>query len=260
MSPVKTNQRYTRLDADESVQHLMRLYHGRSPFFFVRYGDGALECLAQLTVDGAKHAERTCDGERYSRPLALDLDAAWKTLMVNQPWKPVIIGDWMSASFERDTEKTRYAEEYSELLASCDLQQQMNFVHFEALLLMRESRKLVDFYREVKKDSRRKLFMGPRENAAAATMLDADFLETPMQDLHAHVTRLTWELEACEFDVLLYGCGLAGNIPAVRSWVKHPDRTYVNLGSAMDPLFRGPSRRRQLSQVKARTLFRELLA
>jgi hypothetical protein len=30
---------------------------------------------------------------------------------------------------------------------------------------------------------------------------------------------------------------MAGNVIAVESWARHPDRTYISLGSALDPLF-----------------------
>ena len=67
------------------------------------------------------------------------------------------------------------------------------------------------------------------------------------------------------FDVLLWAAGMAGTIPVVRLWEKFPSRTYINLGSAMDPLTRsatepkGYTRSGQLSHARAKEFFRELL-
>lgn len=238
---------YATLTADESAAVLTNKIYRQEPFFFVRYGDGALECIT-----GKRGM--TCDREPYTEALGAHLFTAWKAL---RGGKNVYVGDWLSASFDPTSEHARYAEDYAALIDGWTPQ---GWLHFETLLLMRESEALVEFYRAVKGDTRRKLFMGPVECAGAAKMLGAAHLATPMHDLFRHVDRLTHELETREFDVLLYGAGMAGNIPAVRNWWAHQDRTYVNLGSAMDPLFMGRrSRRQQISPERARGMFRELL-
>ena len=90
-------------------------------------------------------------------------------------------------------------------------------------------------------------------------MLGARHVITPMKDLHRHLDSVSHELRREPFDVLLYGAGMAGNIPAISNWVVYPERTFINLGSALDPLFRGKSRRQQISPERARVMFRELL-
>ena len=234
------------LSADQSAAFLAEKVRRAEPFFFVRYGDGALECIY-------RQRGMTCDREEYSKPLGEALLNSWCALMMDP--ERVYVGDWLSASFDAASEGSRYADLYSALMG----EDRPNFLHFEALLLMRESAALVDFYRVVKADSRRKLFMGPAGNAGAARLLGAEFLEVPMRGLFTCADALSEELIGREFDVLLYGAGMAGNVCAVRCWEKFPDRTYVNLGSAMDPLFRGRTRRQQLSRDRARLLFRELL-
>ena len=59
------------LDQDQSAALLSRRIRHRMPFFFVRYGDGAIEC-----INGKKG--RTCDFEEYSSELGSDLLAAWR--------------------------------------------------------------------------------------------------------------------------------------------------------------------------------------
>jgi hypothetical protein len=232
-----------RLCPDKSAAVLTEKIRRRERFFYLRYGDGALECMNRVTG-------QTCDGETYSPELGGELRRAWEVAVRG---REVYIGDWLSASFDPQTHWTRYDEFYLASLGNA----LPKMLHFEALLLMRTSTALVDFYRSVKEDSRRKLFMGPAGNAGAAAMLGAEFLETPMGDLRIHA--LTESLAARTFDVLLYGAGMAGNIPVVRCWERWPERTYVHLGSAMDPLFRGRTRSQQIAPEEARTLFKDLL-
>ena len=232
---------------DAGAMALTKRLRDRAPFIFVRYGDGALECMAGRTG-------MTCDFEHYSSSLARDLAQCWD-LLRKRPDR-VFVGDWQTASFDETSEGSRYREQYELLFDGW----KPNRIHFEALLLMRASRPLVEFYRTVKLDPRRKLFMGPEWNAGAAKMLGAEHLVTPLA-AHAEWSSYQYEQELAkrEFDILLYGAGMKGNIPAIRSWDFHPERTYINLGSAMDPLFYRRTRRQQLPMADLHALFRELL-
>jgi len=231
---------------DASAKILAEMVRRRVPFFFIRYGDGAIECIRGLGRGSTR------DGEEYSPALGKLLLDAWNSV-IGSPG--AVVGDWRSASFDARSEYSRYTEEYEQLLGDAH----PLLLHFESLLLMRESEELVDFYRAVKEDPRKKLFMGPAGNAGAAAMLGAEFLEVPMTNLLLHTGRLSDELITRDFDVLLYGAGMAGTIPAARCFQKFPQRTFINLGSAMDPLFRGTTRRQQLTTARARALFAELM-
>ncbi len=236
----------TNLSADQTAALFAAKLRAREQFFFIRYGDGAIECIHE------RGRGRTCDGEKYSGQLGDALLDSWDRVLDNGAG--VHVGDWLSASFDGDY-SSAYEIEYRELLSD----RHPVMVHFEGLLLMRESAALVDFYRAVREDPRPKLFMGPRANAGAAGLLGADFLEVPMVDLFARVGDITHELRRHPFEILLWGAGMAGTIPAERIFAEHPDRTFINLGSALDPLFRGKSRSQQISPARARALFGELL-
>jgi hypothetical protein len=248
-APVRTvpsggTQARNGLTADQSAAFLASKIRQKEPFFFLRYGDGALECIRG-------DPGMTCDGEDYSRELGAELLAAWR-ITCGAP--TVYIGDWLSASFDRKTAATRYTVEYAELIGDT----KPNWLHFEALLLMRESNTLLNFYRAVRDDSRKKLFMGHPLNAGAAELLGAEFLEAPAAHLFERRAELFDELLRRDFDILLYGAGMAGNIPAIRCWERYPDRTYIALGSALDPLFRGRTRSQQLLPGRAETMFARL--
>lgn len=241
----------TILTADQSCMILAQRIRTREPFFFVRYGDGALECMA-----GKEGGTR--DGEQYSISLGLDLKNAWASLMHGPDVGHVVyVGDWLSASFDTQSEDQRYEAEYQKLIGSA----RPYFLHFESLLLMRESEALVDFYRAVALSPLRKVYMGPEQCGDAARMLKAKHLPVPMGGLHGSVGILTTLLRQEEFDILLYGAGMAGNIPAIRCWERYPNRTYVNLGSALDPISGlGRTRRQQVDWEQGRRMFKDLLA
>ncbi len=234
-----------KLTPDESAELLTEKIINREPFFFVRYGDGAIECIYGLGNG------QTRDHEQYSSEMGSELKHCWDALMRSNR---TYVGDWFSASFLENGEDqfTEYATEYSQMIGDAN----PNWIHFEALLVMRESKALVDFYRAVKRDDRRKLYMGPKHLAPTAHMLGAyKHIVTPMKDLFKEVDQLTEILMKEEFDILLYGAGMAGNIPAIRVWEAFPDRTFVNLGSAMDILFGQRTRKQQLPKAIARRMF-----
>lgn len=239
---------FCKFGSDVSAQILTNLLKSRRPFFYVRYGDGAIECMNGL-------GSRTCDHEWYSPALGRDLREAWESIMkLDLP----VVGDWLSASFQQYNVATQYESEYRDLVKHSWFLGPL-FVHFEALLLNRPSRDVVDFYRAVKQDSRRKVYFGPAECAGAAKMLGAHHVVAPMQKLHDEIGRMEDMLVAHEPDVILYGAGMAGTIPCARLAARWKHLTCINIGSAMDPLFRGQTRTQQLSQNAARQLFKELL-
>lgn len=236
------------LNADQSASFLAAKLRKQEPFSYWRFGDGFIE----LAIG---KAGATCDGERYAPELRSQLVDCWNALLAGGD--SVYFGDWLSASFNGAHDPAKYQREYEHLLSG----RTPHWLHFEALLLMRESDALVDFYRAVREDTRRKVFMGPKSNEKAAEMLQVSkFLETPMANMMARADWYTDNLLRTDFDVLLFGAGMAGNIPAVRCWERHPGRTYVNLGSALDILGRGRSRKQQISPARAQGLFQKVTA
>ncbi len=230
--------------ADESAIFLANRITEKLPTAYFRFGDGLIECLYRPIGK-----TNTCDGELYTDALA----AALRDMLAKVMRSPdVFLGEW-----SRDPETTLYLNHWREVSANF----KGTYLDFEALLFQRLSPTMAEFYKAVKNDNRRKLFMGPPYNAGAAAMMRADFFEIPHDTkLFDHVDCIEFQLEKLGFDVLLYGAGMAGNIPVVNLWEKYPERTYINLGSAMDLLFRGrPTRSNQIRASQARLLMRELL-
>jgi len=243
-----------KLTADESCAVLTQAIKDQRPFSFWRFGDGYIECVQ-------KRQGRTCDQEEYTPHLHMDLakrvgDVVWRIEYEGDP--VTYIGDWRSASFTGPHDPSRYEHDYERLIAH-EIDRKLNehrWLHFESLLFMRESRALADFYRAVRADRRSKLYLGPVANEAAAGWLGAEFMPVPMHDLHRHVASFREMLIASDFEVLLWGAGLAGVIPVVDCWNARYERTYIHLGSALDPLFGRPkSRKQQLSKEQCWRMF-----
>jgi hypothetical protein len=233
---------------DRSAAHLTKLLDHNIPFMFVKYGDGALECMR------GEHGH-TCDGEIYTPYLRYRLSEAWNHLFL---WRNVYIGDWRSASFDAGSEFARYESEYDRLLRAGYMQgtHVPAMIHFEALLLMRESEALLEFYRTVRNDSRRKLLLGPREWEPGAEVLRANFIGLPVE--RQQKSALLQKAVSENYDVLLYGAGMAGTVAVIDAWMDDPSRTYISIGSALDPVYRGTTRRQQIPRDRAKEFFTRL--
>ena len=230
--------------ADESALILTKALESREPFWFIKLGDAAVEC-----ING--YGGKTCDGERYTEDLAYQLLASWTQL--REGCDKLYVGDWSTASFSGPDDKTRHEREYRALMGA----RRGTMLHFECLLLMRVSQELLGFYRAVREDPRRKLLVGPAAWGPLTDLLRCRFLAVPvMPNLINLAPQIADELKRQDFDVMLYGAGMAGHVAAIDCWIKYPERTYVNLGSALDPACgRGKTRKQQLDPAKARAFF-----
>jgi hypothetical protein len=226
---------HNKLTADQTAELFTTKLQKFEPFYFIRYGDGALECIYGLAGKGGQ----TRDLEAYHPGLGRMLLEAWNTLMQGSN---VYVGDWLSASFN-DQGTGAYLQYYEKLIGNA----LPHWVHPEALLFMRESQALAEFYRVAAADPRRKVYLGPKQNNPAARLLDALHIEIPMvRDLVPYLEAIQDALTRSDFEVLYYGAGMAGNIAVIRTWTQFPGRTYIHLGSALDILGRGKTRQQQL--------------
>lgn len=235
--------------ADASAIILTERIRSHQPTLFLRFGDGAVECIHGPSNPKFNH---TCDGEVYSPALGAYLRLALRAVNGGDT-ENVFFGDWRTA--ESPGSKPQRILEWECLIRP----NTRKLLHFEALLLMRVSEALLDFYRAVRADRRRKLFVGPACNHGAARMLQADHLVVPDRDLFASTPWIRTQLDRLDPQLVLFGAGMAGNGPVIGHWSEHQDRSYIALGSAMDPLFKGRTRSNQIRQDQAQKLFKEML-
>ena len=242
--------------ADESCRILAARIRAKKRTLFVRFGDGAIECMHPIPRKGV-----SCDGELYQNELAAALVGVMRTIdarcfqvwsSAEEVWRSTYFGDWRTATMGSPPQ---YVPEWVKTVRPLS----RFLLHFESLLLNRQSAALVDFYAAVRADDRRKLFIGPCWNHGAARMLRANHFIVPDKNLFEHVNHMRQKIDELDPEVVLWGAGLAGNIPVIDHWSRHPDRTYIHLGSAMDPLFHGKTRNGQLPMPVLREMFKELL-
>lgn len=219
------------------------------PFFFTKYGDGALQCINGIGT-------RTRDGEVYSSHLARELLRTWA--MLKDRHKRLYLADWFSARF--DAKQTGLHEaEYLDFVKGCN----PTWLNYEAVLIDRQTQPLISFYETLKRDPRRKVIMGPAEWLPAVKMLNADgIIVTPMGGVFEVRDFLLEQLVKTRPEIVLYGAGMAGTIPVIDHWGMlgmFTGATYISLGSALDPLFRCQSRIDQLPMHQAQRAFRHLL-
>jgi len=232
---------------DNSASIMTEYLIDNLPFFYLRYGDGALECINKLG------AGKTCDGEVYSDELAKALLQGWDIAMKG---KNVFIGDWLSTSFDYGQNTSNsYTEEYRQLIG----QNRLNMLHFDALTL-RQSDVLLNFYYALKHSKRRKLYLGPGSHKDVTSLLNVEHYPVPIvHNLFNRIDLLTGVLKSSTCDIILFAAGMAGAIAALRCFKEFPNKTYIHLGSALDPLYRGRTRGHQLSPKDAKELFTKLV-
>jgi hypothetical protein len=234
------------LDADKSAYMLREAVIHHEPFFFARVGDGAIECLKNVRPAGAK----TCDGEVYTDELREKLRCAIDTLKSSER---VMWGDWRIADIGSEP---KYVDEWVRLIQP----DERALLSPEALLLNRQTEALRSFYSAIRNDGRNKLYVGPARNAEGARMMGSEHFIVPEPDMQRFLGHVEDELVALDYDILLFGAGLAGLCAAVAAFRAHPLRTYIHIGSALDPIGLKPNTRSgQLSPFKARKLLNGLL-
>lgn len=233
-------------DPDISARLLKDFMRRGKRMFFARIGDGAVECISRKW----RHPF-TADRERYTPALS---DAMLLAIAALRGGKETVIwGDWRTAV---GGSAPTYVADWCELVnvPACQL------LHYEALLLNRDSDDLVAFYRAVKSDPRHKLIVGAPWNEPAGKMLEAQYLSVRTEDLFEGVADLVVQLKRIRPEMILFGAGMAGLVAVVRYWQYHRFCTCIHLGSALDPLFRSKATRGgQLSHTAARRLMMEFL-
>lgn len=218
------------------------------PFVYVRYGDADIPWMLGQDVP----AGETCDGERTREGLGTELRRAWRTLCGLPHF---LCGDLCTMDLPAESwiqdEFRRMCEPYS-----------LKFLHSEALLIHRLSAPLKEFYRILRRDTRRKVLLGPHRVSPAANLLRSDFVPIHLtcanepQEIAGAIDRLNATCK--DWDVLMMVGGRASKIIGAKMAAQYPTRTVIELGSALDPLFVGQTRTSQVQMHEARAFFSEL--
>lgn len=243
---------------DQSAVILTEALRSGEPFCYSKWGDGGIECLHQINK-----FDRTCDGELAwsDDDQAAVARAGWRTMRQAAARYTVYLGDWMTASDFGPNNEQKHESEYYSMLAGA------NFIklHYECLLLMRLTPALLDFYRAVKEDRRKKVLV-TSSIVGAAMMLDADLIRIPCPQEYGNDTsvsiarRVVDQIQDSGAEVVLFAAG--GVTQYAQSFLfdeGQSNLTSITLGSGLDPLFLGRTRSVQIEMRAARDYFREML-
>jgi hypothetical protein len=226
-------------DCDESARILAGHIGRGEPCSYWRLGDGAIECIRYATGDRKIGADRTCDGEQYTPELAERLKRAIAIVRdTDAPNK--YLGDWRTAD---GGSKPRYLGAWQDLVSV----KRQNLLHYEALLLMRESEGLSRFWRTVFESDAPTAYIGSGMPEALANRW---FIARSEKFSKMLILPAAPRL-------ILFGGGMHGFCDVAEYWAKHPEVTCVHIGSGLDNLTK-ITRNGQLPVAQARAFMERL--
>lgn len=234
--------------ADESAVILTNKLKAHEPFVFTKFGDGDLYWMSETPVPIA-------GGETYRPGIAAELRQAARTL-ARLPH--VYFGDQMTCGSGPYLQGEQYwyiKWAQGEPLPIKD----SRWLHFECLLIHRLSPELLEFYRVLKERSSHTVFCGGSHLRMAMMLLGTAYCSTDVNNAHCNYAETINILTTPPWDILLLSAGRASKMIAAALASKFSDRTIIELGSALDPLFVGRTRSEQVEPGEAREFFRGLL-
>jgi hypothetical protein len=205
------------------------------PFLVVKFNDG--EWNAMVGKSGTN-----CDNHTYSIDLKVDLLEAYKNLK-----EVAYISDYIVNFCAFPT----HAE-----LANKIGYPQKHFINFALLhdlpyagQVESLTPELYDFFEALRVDTRHKIFVGPKRIASGVNeFLDVDlFLAVPLLNAYDKVHE-TLELlleHSKEDSVVMMSCGFMSCILSHYLHTSRPDVTIIDLGSSIDPVVFGKTRKSQ---------------
>jgi hypothetical protein len=212
------------LDIENPLHQMRDAIKSGKDFVFVKMGDG--EMSAMLGVVGAN-----CDGQPYSKKLGDALRDAYKRIgKLNN----VQITRW-KLGMEKNIE---FFEKELDIECTADHDLLLNRVggltpyHY-------------NFWKAIKESKRHKIFVGPKRLDGVIKFLNIDkFVEIPEKDSFSAKPIIP----VTENSIVLFSAGMASKVwigDCVKSCSK---ATYIDCGSAFDPIFVGKTRTQQMDQ------------
>lgn len=250
-------------DPEFGVGFLTGLVKKLEPFTYLRIGDGELGWMfgTLLTPTG--------QGEDRSPEVVAALNWAIPYLL-REP--TTVLGDFRTCKEFTDYGADGDFTKYDHLLQTFQPEEAMRGdgirkVSIESLNLFDRRPSVVHFYQAIKDDPRPKFLVGPPSHKNAALMLDAAWVEVPpraaslaagrvVEALGRQIASVTSPLDP----MLLFcaGCGTKIMMAAIHSQMLGYGFTMIDLGSSLDPLFVGRTRRPQIESLEAADLFAEV--
>jgi hypothetical protein len=246
--------------ADESAVILTNKLKAHEPCVFTKFGDGTLWWMSGNPVQSA-------NGEVYRPGIDAELREAARTLA---KLPHVYLGDQLTCSSGPYLEKEQrefirwdHAEGLTPSKVPITVSEPPppdRWLHMETVLIHRLTPELLEFYRVLKADQRKKVMCAGMHLGGVRDLLSFEaFLQSDPANEHTRAWATSHILATWDWDILLLAVGHASKLIAATLASKFPDRTIIELGSALDPLFVGRTRGEQIEPEVARSYFKELL-
>ena len=120
------------------------------------------------------------------------------------------------------------------------------------------SPELKDFYRAIRDDTRPKVFVGPNRVQPESFLRTIHRIDVPAIDAFSQINRLTrsvTNIAKSISTIFLLSCGFSSCILSHHILQENPNATIIDLGSALDPILFGKTRKSQLSTVELREFY-----
>lgn len=232
------------LSADTSALLLTAHLRERSPFTFVRYGDGDLYCY----FDKPPYGTGTPDVNGESATFDLNARLREATREFGRLPIRLFVGDFAA----RSAGTLGMTNEWAQVL---DVLGHVSLLDVEALLIHRLSPAVVDFYRAARLDPRPSVYLAPERLTGAADWLGADHIDSTATEAHRHIDDFARTLADGPWEIVYVSAGRSTKPIIAEAAKERPSMTYIDLGSALEPLFIGRTRSGQIESADARRYF-----
>lgn len=217
-------------------------------FVFVKFGDGEFLCMLDMKGEN-------CDRHPYSKELGDKLKAALKYLSG--------LGNCYIADWRWDMEAERDSL-FSDLAVMAKFVDFSVILHQDAVLKHKPdmAADLRKFYMTLRESKRKKVFVGPARLEGVVRLLKCDqHVVVPVVNAFAEYDRINTELAGAlaEGCIGLFSAGMPSKALIHEAVVRVPKATYIDTGSAFDPVFVGRTRTPQACMVRAREFYKGLL-
>lgn len=226
----------------ESLKEITYHLRNNIPVRVVRFNDGEWNAMVG-------HMGTNCDNHKYTEALKQDLRAAYGYLVGNS-----YISDYIT--------ERKAADEHLNLQDEYILPK--NTVHHTFCAHEEDAPLgLADFWLTLRNNDSLKYFVGPRRLQVFPFLNNYSTIPVPLLDAYNNLPTILEPIlriaRTTDRPIFVLACGFISCIIAQRIAEVNPNATILDVGSALDPLFIGPTRKTHMSMEQARSLYHGIL-
>jgi hypothetical protein len=196
---------YNSTDMQDPIDFFTKKLKNKEPFCFVKRGDGEEFCMADVV--GAN-----CDGHTYSKELGDKLKEAYDYFAKNDNcYVPLFNDQYFFNTFLHRIDKN--------------------------------NEKVSNFFKAVRDDDRKKIYVAPERLAPVATLLKADHIVVPLKNAFNDYKKILINLTEKTYDkenpdhIILFSSGMMSKALIHELISISPNKlTCIDVGSSFDPL------------------------